>query len=516
VLYGVKRSGGKSLSYFGLRGQWRENGDVHVGLTMVFFPDPGNSHHSGRAMIGKLLVIDDDAASRRLIEAIFARQGVEIVAVQDGKSGLEAAAIHQPDVVLLDVRMPGLDGLQVLEKLRAANPSLPVVMLTGSRDLKTAIHATRLGAFDYLTKPVDDEEVAITVQRALEMRTLRLEVQELRRQAGNSKTHTLSAQMGRSAHVKHIVERVEAVAGSNFTVLVLGETGTGKELVAQAIHQLSDRHRRPFVALDCGAIPEPLLETELFGHERGAFTGAERRKEGRFRVADGGTCFLDEVGNLSLALQAKLLRVLESREVQPIGAERAMPLDVRFVAATNDDLQERATQGRFRSDLYFRLAQYTIRLPPLRERAEDIPYLTQRFLEEASIELRRPVQAIVADALDLFRRYSWPGNVRELRNVVRQAVLETQDLAIRPEAVRAVLGRSEPAARVAAAARPSGQSLREIASQAAAAAERQAITETLRATSGNKSRAAKELKTDFKTLHVKMKQLGIRGRDFGE
>lgn len=463
----------------------------------------------------KLLVIDDDAASRRLIEAIFARQGVETVAVQDGKSGLEAAGLHQPDVVLLDVRMPGLDGLEVLEKLRTANPSLPVIMLTGSHDIKTAIHAIRLGAFDYLSKPVDDEEVTLTVQRALEMSTLRLEVQELRKQAGKNKSLTLTAQMGMSPQIREVIDRVEVVASSNFTVLVLGETGTGKELVAQAIHQLSNRHRRPFVALDCGAIPEHLLETELFGHERGAFTGAERRKEGRFRLADGGTCFLDEVGNLSMALQAKLLRVLESREVQAVGADRATPLDVRFVGATNDDLHERATQGKFRSDLYFRLAQYTIRLPPLRERVEDIPYLTQRFIEEAGIELRRPVQAIVPEALELFRRYTWPGNVRELRNVVRQAVLESKELAIRVETVSAALSQSEspPAA---AAVRLKGQSLREIATNAAEAAERQAITEALEASSGNKSRAAKELKTDFKTLHLKMKHLGIRGRDFGE
>ena len=257
------------------------------------------------------------------------------------------------------------------------------------------------------------------------------------------------------------------------------------------------------------------MESELFGHERGAFTGAERRKEGRFRVAEGGTCFLDEVGNLSMALQAKLLCVLESREVQSIGADRATPLDVRFVGATNDDLQVRAQQGRFRSDLYFRLAQYTIQLPSLRERIEDIPHLTQRFLEEASVELRRPVQAILPDALDLFRRHSWPGNVRELRNVVRQAVLESKDLVIRVSAVRLALGRSQEAS-VPAAIQTTGHSLREIATNAAAAAERQAITEVLKTTSGNKSRAARELKTDFKTLHLKMKHLGIRGRDFGD
>jgi two-component system, NtrC family, response regulator AtoC len=467
-------------------------------------------------MNGTLLVIDDDSAVRRLIEAIFARQGLSVVAVNDGGAGLEAAVAHRPDVVLLDVHMPGIGGLEVLEKMRAANPALAVVMLTGSHDLKTAIHATRLGAFDYLTKPFDEEEIILTVERALEMRTLRLEVQELRRETVKGTNHHLAAQMGNSAQIRAVIERVDTVAMSNFTVLIAGETGTGKELIAQAIHQMSDRRRRPFVALDCGAIPEHLLETELFGHERGAFTGAERRKEGRFRLAEGGSCFLDEVGNLSMALQAKLLRVLESREVQAIGADRATPLDVRFIAATNDDLQNRTTHGRFRSDLYFRLAQFTVRLPPLRERIEDIPFLAQRFVEEASIELRRPVVALTHDAVELLQQHDWPGNVRELRNVVRQAVLETKAVRISGDSVRPFLNKSTASTPAAATLHLAGASLKEIAANAAAAAERQAIAETLRATAGNKTRAAKELKTDFKTLHLKMKQLGIRGRDFGE
>jgi transcriptional regulator with GAF, ATPase, and Fis domain len=319
--------------------------------------------------------------------------------------------------------------------------------------------------------------------------------------------------MGSSDQVKRVIEQVGIVAASNFTALVSGETGTGKELVAHAIHQLSDRRRRPFVALDCGAIPEPLLESELFGHEKGAFTGAERRTEGRFRLAEGGTCFLDEVGNLAMNLQAKLLRVLESGQVQPVGADRTRPMNVRFVSATNHDLQERVSQGLFRPDLYFRLAQYAIRLPPLRERAEDIAYLTERFLEEASIELRRPMQAIGPDALDLLRRHSWPGNVRELRNVVRQVVLQAKGLVIHSEAVRWALGEAERAAPVAAAAR-TGRSLREVAVHAAGLAEHQAICDTLRATLGNKSLAAKALQTNYKTLHLKMKHLGIRAHDF--
>jgi two-component system, NtrC family, response regulator HydG len=461
----------------------------------------------------RLLVIDDDDAGCRLVKAIFRDEGLEVLAASDGPSGLAMAQAHAADVVLLDLRLPGLDGLTVLERFKEASPLTPVIMLTGSRDVKNAVRAIQLGAFDYLTKPIEPPELSVAVRRALETRDLQIEVRELRRRSHTRDAGSLAAQMGTGAQVRRVIEQVSMVAASNFTVLVLGETGTGKELVAQAIHQLSDRRRRPFVALDCGAIPEPLLESELFGHEKGAFTGAERRRDGRFRLAEGGTCLLDEVGNLPMTLQAKLLRVLESRQLHAVGAERATPMDVRFIAATNHDLPERAAQGQFRADLYFRLAQYSIALPPLRERVEDIAHLTRRFVEEASIELRRPIQAIAPDAIDVLQSHSWPGNVRELRNVVRQAVLQTTGLAVQADTIESALTRAD-GARPALAPPAPDQSLRDIAAGAAAAAERQAICETLRATGGNKSQAARRLKTDYKTLHLKMKHLGIRARDF--
>jgi transcriptional regulator with GAF, ATPase, and Fis domain len=311
---------------------------------------------------------------------------------------------------------------------------------------------------------------------------------------------------------------VKTVAASRFTVLVLGETGTGKELVAEAIHRYSERAAKPFVALDCGAIPEALLESELFGHERGAFTGAERKRRGRFQVAEGGTLFLDEIGNLPAALQAKLLRALESRLVQPLGATQAAETDVRFVAATNEDLPHRVERGLFRGDLYFRLAQYTIRLPPLRERPSDIAFLARRFVEEASVELRRPVRDLHPDAIAALERQAWPGNVRELRNVVRQAVLAatgleitTRELAIQTPSSSSTLDDLTRAPEPERGDR--GSSLKEIAAAAARVAERDAIVDALRASAGNKSRAAKALRTDYKTLHLKMKALGIRGRD---
>jgi DNA-binding NtrC family response regulator len=463
-----------------------------------------------------LLIIDDDKANCLLIQRIFSAESIEVSATHDGPSGIERARSHPPDVVLLDLRLPGLDGLEVLARLKQEVPALPVVMLTAHQDIKTAVRATQLGAFDYLTKPFHNEEIVVVVRRALQTRALELEVEDLRRQLGEG--GGLALQMGPSPEVRALVEQVRMVAETSYTVLVIGETGSGKELVAQAIHRESERRAKPFVAVDCGAIPEQLLESELFGHEKGAFTGAERKKQGRFQLAQGGTFFLDEVGNLPLNLQAKLLRVLESRQVQAVGADKSAALDLRFVAATNNDLQVRASEGQFRADLYFRLAQYTISLPALKDRPLDIPYLAHRFLAEASVELRRPVQQIVPSALELLEAHPWPGNVRELRNVIRQAVLVSKDLMIGKDVVRTLLGK--PAAAKAGAARQvlgatrAGTSLRAVAAEAAEAAERRAISEALRATRGNKSQAARELDTDFKTLHLKMKRFGIRSRDF--
>jgi DNA-binding NtrC family response regulator len=459
-----------------------------------------------------LLVIDDDPTSCRLVQAIFAHEGMRIVVAHNGRDGLDQATTVNPNVVLLDLRLGEDDGLEILAMLHKARSGVPVIMFTASQSVKPAVQAIQLGAFDYLTKPIDTDDLVVTVKRALENQALKQEVAHLRRHVVEEEAGNLAALMGRGDSIARVIEQVQTVATSDFTVLVIGETGTGKELVAQAVHRLSARNGRPFVALDCGAIPEPLLESELFGHEKGAFTGADRRKTGRLRLAERGTCLLDEVGNLPITLQAKLLRVLESRQVQPVGAEHTTRMDVRFVAATNDDLQERVSQGRFRADLYFRLAQYTIALPPLRHRREDIPYLAQRFLEEASVELRRPIEVIVPAALDELVAYDWPGNVRELRNVIRQAVLHTSTLAVQTKTIHAIIGTT--AQQPPPAGGLTGQSLREVADVAARAAERRTICETLTATGGNKSEAARILRTDYKTLHVKMKQLGVRAQDF--
>jgi DNA-binding NtrC family response regulator len=376
--------------------------------------------------------------------------------------------------------------------------------------LATAVRAMKLGAYDYLTKPFDVELLALTLERALERNQLRSRIDELKRQGPGS---SLAERMGGSSAIAQVIQQVSQVAESNFTVLVQGETGTGKELVARAIHHQSPRRQAPFVAVDCGAIPETLVESELFGHERGAFTGAQAKREGHFQLAKGGTLFLDEIGNVPLATQAKLLRALEQREIHPLGSARAVAVDARIIAATNTELEEGVKTGRFRADLYYRLSEFTITLPPLRSRREDITHLAQRFLDEVSMELRRPVRRVSDEAMQALLRHDWPGNVRELKNVIRKAALLATDV-VTPEHIPALNASAPIPSR--AAAEPSGEelSLREVAELAAVRAEREVIRHALGATKGNKSQAARLLRTDYTTLHAKMKRYGISARDF--
>jgi len=318
--------------------------------------------------------------------------------------------------------------------------------------------------------------------------------------------------MGTSRAVQDVVRQVVAVAPTALTVLVQGETGTGKEVVAHAIHELSDRRQRPFVAIDCGAMPETLIESELFGHVRGAFTGADRAKDGHFRRAHSGTLFLDETGNLPPATQARLLRVLQERQVLPLGASTPVPMDVRIIAASNLLLKEEMIAGRFRQDLFYRLSEFIIALPPLRERIEDIPYLAGRFVREANAELGRRVMGVGEEALQSLVRYAWPGNVRELRNVIRRAAVVARDV-IRAEDLPPLAGGAAPAPRPGGEARTMS-SLRQRAEAAAETAEREAIREALLATGGNKSEAARMLQTDYKTLHLKMRRYAISAGEF--
>ncbi len=459
----------------------------------------------------KILVVDDEPDIRAVLGECLIAAGFETQEAADGEEAVAAVQAERPAVILLDVAMPRQGGLETLPDLKRIAPDVPVIMCTAYMDVPTAVRAMQLGAYDYLTKPFDPALLLLTINRAVERRELLARIDELKSQGEGI---SLADRMGGSRSIESVIQQVAQVARSNFTVLVQGETGTGKELVARAIHNQSPRRDKPFVAVDCGAIPETLVESELFGYEKGAFTGAVRRKDGRFQAAAGGTLFLDEVGNLPLPTQAKLLRALEERQVTPLGATRAVSVDARIIAASNADLEDATRGGRFRPDLYYRLNEFGISLPALRDRREDVAHLARRFLDEVSMELHRPVHGITDDAMELLRRHDWPGNVRELKNVIRKAALLATDL-ITPEFLPSLAALRAPGQPAVAVPAVGGElSLREVSEVATADAERRAIRQALEAARGNKSQAARLLRTDFTTLHAKMKRYAISARDF--
>src|SRR2546427_9167738 len=385
-------------------------------------PTPGR--HSSRSLgtmdqaKPRVLVVDDDPHTRSLLSIALQSQAFEVIPAEDAGAALEQVRSEAPEIVILDLRLPGLDGMEALRKLKEIAPELPVVILTGYGDVPSAVEAMRLGAYDFLTKPVEPAKILVVVRRALKHQALGTELKELRRLGQRDALRWL---MGRGQEIQQVIQQIKQVADSNFTILIQGETGTGKELVARSIHQLSARREKPFVALDCGAIPENLLESELFGYEKGAFTGADRRRIGKFEQCDGGTILLDEIGDMPILLQAKLLRLLQEKTFERVGGNESIRVNVRVVASTHRDLK--AAADRFRADLYYRLSAFTIHLPPLRDRLEDLPALVQHFLSVFSPEMGRDVREIAPDALERLQAYSWPGNIRELQNVLRQALL---------------------------------------------------------------------------------------------
>jgi len=462
----------------------------------------------------KILAVEDNKAERALLEATLERDNeYQILTAATGQSALDQAVRSPPDAVILDLMLPGINGLEVLKELKRSQPSLPVIMLTGSDNVQMAVEALQMGAQDYLTKPFEAGHLLLTLRSALEKNG---PLAKRGRSARKTSTFegSLSRIAGKSPDILEVMRQIRKVANSNLTVLIQGETGTGKEPAARALHEEGSRRDKPFVAIDCGALPENLLESELFGHEKGSFSGAERKKKGQFELAERGTLFLDEIGNLSLALQAKLLRVLQERQVRPVGAATAFPINVRFVAASNSSLLEEARQGRFRHDLYYRLAEFTLYLPSLRCRREDILPLAERFREEACAEFQRQVAGLTPQAADLLLSHPWPGNVRELKNVMRQAVLLTPDKEIHPQQIRALLEVSPSARSFGSSPGPfipsPGLSLRKIVENAAENVERQAILDVLGHTRGNKVRAAKILDVDYKTLRLKIKKYGLQ------
>jgi len=460
----------------------------------------------------QLLIVDDEPDLRWVLRGLFADEGFEVREASDGEDALrqlgsDAEQDRLPDVVLSDMRMPNVSGLELLREVRKRHPDLPVVLLSAVEDLATAVDAMKEGAFDYQAKPFDQERLKLSVQRAAEQHALRREVQRLRDQQA-----TTPLDFGPSRRAQELRRTLELVAQQeSVAVLITGESGTGKEVAARAIHHLSPLKDGPFVAVDCGALPEQLLESQLFGHERGAFTGADRARQGLFAMADGGTLFLDELGNLPLPLQAKLLRALQERAVTPVGGSEPVPFRARLLTATNADLQKDVDAGDFRLDLFHRVAEFTVALPPLRERPDDIVHFARTFLAEANVEMGRRVEGFTEPGEQVLRRHPWTGNLRELRNAVRRMVL----LATTSELDVADLGiqqTHEPSSltslkSVTDEMLPLAQRLQ----HATDTLEAEILTQTLAACDGNKAAAARTLRIDYTTLHRKLKRHGIQG-----
>jgi DNA-binding NtrC family response regulator len=445
-----------------------------------------------------VLIIDDESAIVDTLRILLKNEGFAAHVAFGGKQGLDQIASIRPDIIISDIRMPAVGGMDVLAAAKAQDPDTPVILMTAQASLQTAITAVNDGAFHYVQKPFQNDALMAIVRRAAETRKLKVENKALKREI--RRRDTVGKPIGSNRAWLDVLNIAETVASSDSTVLLQGESGTGKGVVARYIHELSTRSGGPFVSINCGALPESLLESELFGHVKGSFTGAVKDKTGMFAAAENGTFFLDEIGETTPATQVKLLRVLQHREVIPVGATEPIPIDTRLVAATNRNLDQEIARGNFRSDLFYRLNVIAIEIPPLRERRDDIPLLAESFLEEIALKRGEPQKKLSTDAATQLQEYSWPGNVRELENAIERAVIlasnGTIHAAALPDKVRQ--RKSEPLVSERAAANPSLEAI-----------ERAYIMWVLGAEGGNKSRAADVLGIDASTLHRKLSRFEI-------
>ena len=459
-----------------------------------------------------ILIVDDDKDVQFTISNILKHAGYETIIAGDGNRALREIRKRSPDLALLDIRLPGMDGIKILEEMKRIDKDLTIVMVTAYGDIKNVVNAMKLGAYDYITKPFDNEELLLIIKKALQTRYLNKEVEILRRKLGERMATGI---IGESPQIKQVFKQVEIIATTNMTVIIQGESGTGKELIAHMIHQKSQRRDKPFIPIDCAAMPETLVESELFGYEKGAFTGAGERKEGKFEQASGGTLLLDEITNLSDAVQMKLLRVIQERRLQHLGGKRDISIDVRIIVATNINLSDAARNGKFREDLFHRLNEFQIDLPPLRERKEDFPILAKYFLDEGNNEFNKKIKGFSTEAINSLFNYHWPGNVRELRNIVRKAVLLTNSDYIelshfstnthKPQnetgttfnTLRNEIDLAEMFDR--------GISFEEINQEFV----KNLIKKTLQHTGGNKKKTAEILKINRRMLYRKMKSLSL-------
>ena len=447
-------------------------------------------------MQNRILVVDDDTAHATMLETLISDWGHEIHLADDGDTGVAMVKARSFDLVLMDMKMVKMSGMDALRLITEYNPSLPVIMMTAYSSVDTAVDALKSGAYDYLTKPLDFDKLKLTIERTMESIFLKTENRSLKDQL--TKGNLQHGIIGKSPVMAKLLDTIHMVAPTDANVLVTGESGTGKELVASALHENSPRKNSPFVRINCAAITEPLLESELFGHEKGAFTGAERKRAGKFQKAHQGSILLDEIGEMSLAVQAKLLRVIQEKEVTPVGSENSVQVDVRVIASTNRDLKAMAEKGEFRFDLYYRLNVVTIEVPRLAQHSEDIPRLALSFLHTFAEKNRRTIKGFSPDAMDAMIRYPWPGNVRELMNAVERAVVLARSDYISRQDLSFIIPEDPEPPDLAAG----------MENMPLSTIEEKAVLSTLASARGNKSEAARRLGITRKTLLKKLKQYG--------
>jgi two-component system response regulator HydG len=448
----------------------------------------------------KILVVDDEASHRKMIEAVLSDEGYEIKQAEDGQAAIEAVEKGFFDLILMDIRMARISGIEALKQIKEISSGIPIIIMTAYASVDSAVEALKSGAYDYLTKPLDIDELKILVEKALRFHQLEKENVYLKERLNDR--FDFSNIIGRGPAMKTLFDTMALVAPSEATVLIFGESGTGKELIADAIHQNSSRQDRPFIKVNCAALPETLLESELFGHEKGAFTGAVARKQGRFQLAHKSSIFLDEVAEMASTTQAKILRVLQEREFEPIGSTQTIKVDTRVIAATNKNLEEEIKEGRFREDLYYRLNVVNLEVPPLRERREDISLLADFFLKRYAEKNKRLIKGFTPRAMDLLMRYEWPGNVRELENVVERAVIMARGEMITPPEFPDILQELDPEVKATYVDLSPGRTLKDV--------EKDMIIRTLEETGGNRTHAAKILGISRRTLQLKLKELDFK------
>lgn len=466
----------------------------------------------------KILIVDDERDFCDILFRILKREGFTSLVAHDAEMALDMIRMGLPDVVLMDVRMPGMDGMEALRQARQINADLPIIMVTAYSGVHGAVEAIKDGAFDYLSKPLDNKVLIEKIKRALANRSLSTKKKPVRPKKKDLSLVQLEDMMGPSPQVSRIISDLRLVSLSDFSVVIEGETGTGKELIAQAIHQASKRSASALIPVDCGAIPETLFESELFGHEKGAFTGAMGTRQGKFEMANGGTLFLDEIGNMPTSCQTKLLRAIQEKTIYRVGGREPVEVDARLLVATNKDLNLEVAAGRFSRDLFYRLSEFTVLIPPIRDRMDDVMHMAERFLHSTNIELGKNVLGFSADSVQAIATYKWPGNVRQLRSAVRRAVLMATDyiqpdhLSLRYSEVtvekNAPVNNTLPV--VNNVSDWEGLSLKEIVHKSVSEVEKNILLQALKKTGGNKAKAARLLQIDYKTMHSKIKQYNIR------